>query len=92
MPGLYFEEFYVGQEFHHAFSPTVAEMDNTMFSLLTIDSQPLHVDAHFSEKAECESAPSRDSGPGSVNAADIKQQTGSLAGSGSALVGTPRVR
>ena len=37
MPGLYFEEFYVGQEFHHAFSPTVAEMDNTMFSLLTID-------------------------------------------------------
>ena len=48
MPGLYFEEFYVGQEFHHAFSRTVTEMDNTMYSLLTMNPQPLHIDAHFS--------------------------------------------
>jgi hypothetical protein len=34
MAGLYFEEFEVGQEFHHEFSRTVTEMDNTMFSLL----------------------------------------------------------
>lgn len=52
MPGLYFEEFYVGQEFHHAFSRTVTEMDNTMFSLLTMNPQPLHIDAHFSENTE----------------------------------------
>src|SRR5215475_5960695 len=52
MAGLYFEEFVVGQEFHHEFSRTVTEMDNTMFSLLTMNPQPLHLDAHFSEKTE----------------------------------------
>ena len=48
MAGLYFEEFEVGREFHHEFSRTVTEMDNTMFSLLTMNPQPLHLDAHFS--------------------------------------------
>ena len=52
MPGLYFEEFHEGQEFHHAFSRTVTESDNTMFSLLTMNPQPLHIDAHFSESTE----------------------------------------
>jgi acyl dehydratase len=46
MAGLYFEEFEVGREFHHEFSRTVTEMDNTMFSLLTMNPQPLHIDAH----------------------------------------------
>ena len=52
MAGLYFEEFVIGQEFHHAFSRTVTEMDNTMFSLLTQNPQPLHLDAHFAETTE----------------------------------------
>src|SRR4249920_3367426 len=52
MAGMYFEEFVVGQEFHHEFSRTVTEMDNTMFSLLTMNPQPLHIDAHFAEKTE----------------------------------------
>ena len=52
MPGMYFEEFVVGKEYHHAFTRTVTEMDNTMFSLLTMNPQPLHIDAHFSEKTE----------------------------------------
>ena len=52
MTGLYFEEFEVGREFHHEFSRTVTEMDNTMFSLLTMNPQPLHIDAHFSENTE----------------------------------------
>ncbi|MGF7162514.1 acyl dehydratase [Rhodoligotrophos appendicifer] len=52
MAGLYFEEFFVGQEFHHAFSRTVTEMDNTMFSLLTMNPQPLHIDAHFAAQTE----------------------------------------
>ena len=52
MPGMYFEEFVVGQEFHHAFTRTVTEMDNTMFSLLSMNPQQLHIDAHFSEKTE----------------------------------------
>src|SRR5262245_29278792 len=52
MAGLYFEEFKVGQDFDHAFSRTVTEMDNTMFSLLTLNPQPLHIDAHFAEQTE----------------------------------------
>lgn len=52
MAGLYFDEFHEGQEFHHEFSRTVTEADNTMFSLLTMNPQPLHIDAHFSESTE----------------------------------------
>ncbi len=52
MAGMYFEEFEVGQEFRHALTRTVTEMDNTMFSLLTLNPQPLHIDAHFSAKTE----------------------------------------
>jgi acyl dehydratase len=52
MPGLYFDEFEVGQTFDHLFSRTVTEMDNTMFSLMTMNPQPLHIDAHFSEGSE----------------------------------------
>ena len=52
MAGLFFEEFYAGQEFDHAFGRTVTEMDNTMFSLMTMNPQPLHIDAHFSESTE----------------------------------------
>lgn len=52
MAGMYFEEFEVGQEFKHPLTRTVTEMDNTMFSLLTLNPQPLHIDAHFSEKTE----------------------------------------
>jgi acyl dehydratase len=52
MPGLYFEDFEVGQEFSHALTRTVTEMDNTLFSLLTLNPQPLHIDAHFAAKTE----------------------------------------
>ena len=52
MAGLYYEEFSVGQEFEHALSRTVTEMDNTMFSLMTMNPQPLHIDAHFAEGTE----------------------------------------
>ncbi len=52
MAGLYFEDFKVGQEFKHPLTRTVTEMDNTMFSLLTMNPQPLHIDAHFSASTE----------------------------------------
>ena len=52
MAGLYFEEFSSGQEFVHPWSRTVTEMDNTMFSLLTMNPQPLHLDAHFAAGTE----------------------------------------
>ena len=52
MAGLWFEQFHEGQEFVHDWTRTVTEMDNTMFSLLTMNPQPLHIDAHFAEKTE----------------------------------------
>lgn len=52
MAGLYYEEFHTGQEFVHPWSRTVTEMDNTLFSLLTMNPQPLHIDAHFAAQTE----------------------------------------
>ena len=52
MAGLYFEDFEIGQEFAHPLTRTVTEMDNTMFSLLTLNPQPLHIDAHFAASTE----------------------------------------
>ena len=52
MAGLYYEEFEVGQVFEHEVGRTVTEMDNTLFSALTMNPQPLHLDAHFSESQE----------------------------------------
>lgn len=52
MAGLHYEEFSVGQRFEHELSRTVTEMDNTMFSLMTMNPQPLHIDAHFSTQTE----------------------------------------
>ena len=49
MPGLYFEEFEVGRVFEHGLRRTVTEMDNMMFSCLTLNPQPLHIDRHFCE-------------------------------------------
>jgi acyl dehydratase len=52
MAGLYFEDFAVGQQFSHPLTRTVTEMDNTLFSLLTLNPQPLHIDAHFAARTE----------------------------------------
>jgi acyl dehydratase len=47
MAGLYFEEFQEGAVFDHPIRRTVTEMDNTLFSCLTHNPQPLHIDRHF---------------------------------------------
>src|SRR6201987_4453977 len=52
MPGLYFEEFEEGQVFEHAISRTVTEMDNVLFSTLTMNPQPLHLDEEFAKQTE----------------------------------------
>jgi acyl dehydratase len=52
MAGLYYEEFEVGQTFEHALTRTVTEMDNVLFTSLTHNSQPLHLDAEFSKDTE----------------------------------------
>jgi acyl dehydratase len=52
MAGLYFEEFEIGQTFEHAITRTVTEMDNFMFTAMTHNPQPLHLDYHFAEQTE----------------------------------------
>jgi acyl dehydratase len=45
--GLYFEDFFVGRVFNHRLTRTVTQMDNMLFSNMTLNPQPLHIDAHF---------------------------------------------
>lgn len=49
MAGLYFEDFELGRVFQHPIRRTVTEMDNVLFSSLTLNPQPLHIDRHFCE-------------------------------------------
>ena len=49
MPGLYFEQFTEGHVFEHELRRTVTEMDNMLFSNMTLNPQPLHIDRHFCE-------------------------------------------
>jgi acyl dehydratase len=47
VPGLYFEEFSVGQRFEHAVRRTVTETDNLLVSTLTMNPAALHLDAEY---------------------------------------------
>jgi len=49
MPGKYFEELNIGDQFDHQPSRTVTETDNLLFSTLTLNPQPLHLDAEFAK-------------------------------------------
>jgi acyl dehydratase len=46
--GLWFEEFTVGRLYRHRPGRTVTETDNVLFSTLTMNTQPLHLDAAWS--------------------------------------------
>lgn len=52
MAGLYYEQFIEGHFFDHAFTRTVTEQDNISFSLMTLNPQPLHIDADFASRTE----------------------------------------
>jgi acyl dehydratase len=47
MAGLYFEEFEVGRTFEHGVRRTVTEMDNVLFSTLTMNPAALHLDEEY---------------------------------------------
>ena len=47
--GLYFEDFEVGKTYEHRYTRTVTQMDNMLFSNMTLNPQPLHIDRHFCE-------------------------------------------
>lgn len=47
MAGLYFEDFEVGRTYRHPLGRTVTEMDNVLFTSLTMNTQTLHLDEEF---------------------------------------------
>ncbi len=52
MAGLYFEDLPEGRHFVHDITRTVTETDNLLFSALTHNPQPLHLDAEFCKGTE----------------------------------------
>jgi acyl dehydratase len=47
MRGLYFEEMEDGAQFSHPFTRTVTEMDNVLFTSLTMNVAPIHLDEEY---------------------------------------------
>jgi len=50
--GRYLEDFKVGDVYEHRPGRTISEADNTWFTLLTMNTNPLHFDAAYSAKTE----------------------------------------
>jgi len=52
MPGLYFEEFSIGQTFQHPIRRTVTEADNVFFTAMTHNPAQLHLDEEYAKGTE----------------------------------------
>ncbi|NHN64015.1 MaoC family dehydratase [Haloarcula sp. JP-Z28] len=52
MTGLYYEEFEVGETIEHEKRRTISERDNQQFCDMTMNQQPLHLDAEFAGETE----------------------------------------
>jgi acyl dehydratase len=48
--GIYFDDFVIGHLYEHPLTRTVTQMDNMLFSNMTLNPQPLHIDRHFCEQ------------------------------------------
>lgn len=52
MAGKYYEELEVGQRIQHDLGRTLTEADNVLFSSLTMNPQPLHVNEDFARRTQ----------------------------------------
>ena len=52
MSGKYYDDLEVGLKLQHPRGRTVTEMDNVMFSALTMNPQPLHLDEHYAAQTQ----------------------------------------
>lgn len=52
MAGKYFDEWQVGERIEHPIHRTVTETDNLLFSTMTHNPQPLHLDAEAARASE----------------------------------------
>lgn len=48
--GRFYEDFHVGDVYHHALGRTVTTTDNVWFTLLTQNTAPLHFDHHYASQ------------------------------------------
>jgi acyl dehydratase len=49
MSGRYYEQLNPGDVFRHAATRTITEMDNVLFSALTMNPQPMHIDEEYAK-------------------------------------------
>ncbi len=52
MPGRYFEDFCEGDIYHHLPGRTISQQDNAWFTLLTMNTHPLHFDEEYAAETE----------------------------------------
>ncbi len=52
MPGRYYEDFLIGDNYYHVPGRTVSQQDNTWFTLLTMNTHPLHFDEEYAANTE----------------------------------------
>ncbi|HYP63170.1 MAG TPA: MaoC family dehydratase [Acidocella sp.] len=52
MAGRHFDEWTIGEKIEHEIRRTVTETDNLLFSAMTYNPQPLHIDAEFAKQSE----------------------------------------
>jgi len=50
--GRYYEDFTVGDIYEHRPGRTITETDNTWFTLLTMNTHPMHFDAEYAKHSE----------------------------------------
>lgn len=52
MPALWFEDCHEGLVIDHAVRRTITEADNVLFSVMTLNMAPLHLDAEYSKNTQ----------------------------------------
>jgi itaconyl-CoA hydratase len=50
--GRYYEDFGIGEIYEHRPGRTISETDNTWFTLLTMNTHPMHFDAEYAKASE----------------------------------------
>ncbi len=51
MAGKYYEDLEVGMKIRHPLGRTITEADNTLFCAITMNTQPLHLNADFAARS-----------------------------------------
>tara|TARA_B100001287_G_scaffold244221_1_gene220758 strand:+ start:7430 stop:7882 length:453 start_codon:yes stop_codon:yes gene_type:complete len=50
--GNFYEDFVVGDKIDHSLTKTIFESDNNLFSLLTMNHHPVHINSDYAEKKQ----------------------------------------